>query len=472
MFAPLTIFLDLETTGLSPRDDGITEIGAVILEAGKPAREWSTLVRPEKPIPPEIARMTGISNEMVRDAPAFSEVAPQLAALLEGALLVAHNARFDYGFLKQAFARENMAFFAPTLCTARLARELEPDLESAGLDALSARYGLNGGDRHRALGDARLAHALARHLVTSFDADTMAAAVKRLLRRPSLPKHLPVDTLTRIPESPGVYLFYGLNEHPLYIGKAKSLRERVGSHFSGDWGSDRGVRLSEELRRIEWIETAGELSALLLEARLIRERLPAHNIKLRRRTEAVALLLDDATRKLEFPVIAGLAANAQHGLYGPFGSRASARATLAMIAAENHLCMKALGLERRRRTEPDAAPCFAFQVRRCLGACCGQEDEAAHWQRVRAGIAQLALPVWPYDGPVDLVEHDPATGREAVFTVDEWRLVEACGNPGAFDHEVFRIVRPYVEGRKRKSNVTLVRNLYPSPRELATSGTQ
>ena len=140
MFAPLTIFLDLETTGLSPRDDGITEIGAVILEEGKPTREWSTLVRPKKPIPPEIARMTGISNEMVRDAPAFSEVAPQLAALLEGALLVAHNARFDYGFLKQAFAREGMAFLAQTLCTARLARELEPDLESAGLDALSARY--------------------------------------------------------------------------------------------------------------------------------------------------------------------------------------------------------------------------------------------------------------------------------------------------------------------------------------------
>ncbi len=472
MFAPLTVFLDLETTGLSPRDDGITEIGTVILEAGKPAREWSTLVRPAKPIPPEIARMTGITNEMVRDAPAFGEIAPQLAALLDGALLVAHNARFDYGFLKQAFARAEMGFFAPTLCTARLARELEPDLESAGLDALSARYGLAGADRHRALGDARLAHALALHLAKSFDADTMAAAVKRVLRRPSLPKHLPVDTLTRIPESPGVYLFYGLNEHPLYIGKAKSLRERVGGHFSGDWGSDRGVRLSEELRRIEWIETAGELSALLLEARLVRERLPAHNIKLRKRTEAVALRLDDATRKLEFPVLADLAAGAQQDLYGPFASRASARATLATIAHENHLCMQALGLQRRRRAEPAGVPCFAFQVRRCLGACHGREDEAAHWQRVRSAFAPLALPAWPFDGPVDLVERDPASGREAVFTVQEWRLVEADGSPGAFDHEVLRILRPYVEGRKRKGNVRLVRNIHPSTGESATSGAQ
>ena len=471
MFAPLTVFLDLETTGLSPRDDGITEIGAVILEEGKPLREWSTLVRPSKPIPPEIARMTGITNEMVRDAPRFGDVAPQLSALLEGALMVAHNARFDYGFLKQAFAREDRSFFVPTLCTARLARELEPDLESAGLDALSARYGLNGGDRHRALGDARLAHAVARHLATHFDADIMAAALKRVLRRPSLPKHLPVDTLTRIPESPGVYLFYGLNEHPLYIGKAKSLRERVGGHFSGDWGSDRGVRLSEELRRIEWIETAGELSALLLEARLVRERLPAHNIKLRKRTEAVALRLDDATRKLEFPLLAGIDQDAQHDLSGPYGSRVSARATLAMLAAENHLCMKALGLERQRRTEPPEAPCFAFQVRRCLGACCGQEDAAAHWQRVRTAIGPLALPAWPYDGPVDLVERDPATGREAMFTVVEWRLVGTDGKPSAFDHEVFRILRPYVEGRKRKSNVSLVRNVHPSFPEGMTSGT-
>ncbi len=472
MFAPLTVFLDLETTGLSPRDDGITEIGAVILEEGKPAREWTTLVRPPRPIPPEIARMTGITNEMVRDAPSFTEVAPQLAALLEGALLVAHNARFDYGFLKQAFAREGVSFFAPTLCTARLARELEPDLESAGLDALSARYGLSGSDRHRALGDARLAHDLARHLANTFDADTMAAAVKRMLRRPSLPKHLPVDTLARIPESPGVYLFYGLNEHPLYIGKAKSLRERVGGHFSGDWGSDRGVRLSEELRRIEWIETAGELSALLLEARLVQERLPAHNIKLRRRTAAVALRLDDTARKLEFPLLAGITTDAQQDLHGPFASRASARATLALIAGENHLCMKVLGLERRRRAEPADTRCFAFQVRRCLGACCGKEDASAHWHRLREALAPLVLPTWPYDGPVDLVERDPASGREAVFTVDEWRLTGADGNPGAFDHEVFRILRPYVEGRKRKGNVTLVRDIRTSVGGLATSGTE
>ena len=466
MFAPLTVFLDLETTGLSPTDDGITEIGVVILEEGKPAREWSTLVRPPKPIPPEIARMTGITNEMVRHAPSFADVAPQVATMLEGALLVAHNARFDYAFLKQAFAREGMAFFAPTLCTARLARELDPGLESAGLDALSQRYGLKSADRHRALGDARLALELARHLAAEFDSDTLATALKRVLRRPSLPKHLPVDTLARIPQSPGVYLFYGLNEHPLYIGKAKSLRERVGGHFSGDWGSDRGARLSEELRRIEWIETAGELSALLLEARLVRERLPAHNIKLRRRDEAVFVAIDDASRAIRHVRADALPFDPKEAMHGPFSSRRSARAALGYLAGEAQLCLKTLGLEKRRKGEARDAPCFAFQVRRCLGACAGLEDGTVHWERFRTALAPLVLPRWPHDGAVELVEIDPLSGRQAAFTVDNWRLSDADG-PAVFDHDVFRILRPYVEGRKRRSNVTLVRRVL-RPAESAT----
>lgn len=455
MFAPTTVFLDLETTGLSPREDGITEIGVVILRAGEEPREWSTLVKPLLPIPPEIAALTGITNEMVRAAPSFAEVAPALAEILDGALLVAHNARFDYAFLKQAYAREGLAFFVPTLCTARLARELEPALEHAGLDALIERYRLAGADRHRALGDARLTHALARAMACKFDAAAIEAAVKRVLRRPSLPKHLPVDTLVRIPDTPGVYLFYGLNQHPLYIGKAKSLRERVGGHFSGDWMSERGARLSEELRRIEWIETAGELSALLLEAELVRTRLPAHNVQLRRRTEAVGIVLDHATRGIEYRAATGLTGSQLAALHGPYSSRTAARAALAALADEYHLCRKAMGLERRRKDEPAGTPCFARQVRRCLGACCGEESVEAHWQRLVVALAPARMPPWPYESALELIERDPASGREARFVVDRWCLVSPAGAPQDFDREAFRVLRPYIEGRKRKSAVEL-----------------
>ena len=454
MFSPYTVFLDLETTGLSPREDGITEIGAVILRAGAAPREWSTLVKPAQPIPPEIARLTGISNEMVREAPCFAEVAPALAELLEGAVLVAHNARFDYAFLKQAYAREGLAFFAPTLCTARLARELEPGLEHAGLDALIERYRLSGADRHRALGDARLTHALALAMAARHDAADLDAAVKRVLKRPSLPKHLPVDTLVNIPDAPGVYLFYGLNQHPLYIGKAKSLRERIGSHFSGDWMSERGARLSEELRRIEWVETAGELSALLMEAELVRTRLPAHNVKLRLRTAPVAIRLHDEEQRIEYSSAEGLTGADLAGLYGPWSSRASARATLAALADQQQLCLKALGLERRRKSEPADTPCFAWQVKRCLGACCGGESRAAHWARLREALAPRLMPDWPHAGAVELIERHPASGREARYIVDRWCLAPAGGN-APFDLETFRVLLPYIEGRKRKSAVEL-----------------
>ena len=454
MFAPLTIFLDLETTGLSPAMDGITEVGLVILREGAPVVEWSRLVRPPRPIPPEIAHLTGITNDMVRDAPVFDAIAPELAKLLNGALMVAHNARFDYAFLKQAFARAGTAFFAPTLCTARLARELDPGIESAGLDALVLRYGLEQSDRHRALGDARLAMSLAHTLLQRHPADAVADAVRRVLRRPSLPKHLPVDALVRIPESPGVYLFHGLNQHPLYIGKAKNLRERIGAHFSGDWGSDRGARLSEELRRIEFIETSGELSALLLEAELVRTRLPSRNIAQRRRTESVLLRLDDASRTVHYDPAS--AESAERPSYGPYSSRRTARASLQQLADAHGLCLKVLGLERRRKAEPEGTACFAYQVRRCAGACCGDESPASHWARLRDAIADQMIPPWPVAGAIELIERDPRTGRETLHRVRNWRLEGAA----EFDPAVFRILRPYVEGRKRSPHVT-IRSAHP-----------
>ncbi|MFN0163486.1 MAG: exonuclease domain-containing protein [Burkholderiales bacterium] len=451
MFAPRTVFLDLETTGLSPLSDGITEIAAIVCETGHAPREWATLVRPPHPIPDEISRLTGITNAMVRDAPRFAEVAGELAALLQDALLVAHNARFDYAFLKHAFEGAGMLFTAPTLCTARLARALEPGLPSYGLDALAHHYDLATADRHRALGDSRLALALAQTLVDRHASEDIEEAVKRVLRRPSLPKHLAADALLALPRTPGVYLFYGQNAHPLYIGKARDLRERVGAHFSGDWGSERGARLSEELRRIEVIETAGELSALLLEARLVRERLPAHNVRLRRRDDAVVLRLDGEERRLIIEPAASLSAATLAGAHGPFSSRRALRATLAALASEEGLCLKALGLEKRRRGEAPHAPCFAYQVRRCRGACCGVEAPTEHWQRLADVTAPLRLPTWPHAGPVEIVERHAASGRSARVRVDHW-----CVDDNAFDHEALRIVRPYVEGRKRGAELIIL----------------
>src|SRR4051794_16532364 len=162
LFAPSLAFVDLETTGTVAAQDRITEVGIVRIDAdpahsGPPrVTEWSTLVNPGVPIPAEIQALTGITNAMVRNAPAFSAIANEVATRIGGALFVAHNARFDYGFLKHAFARLDRAFTARVLCTVRLSKRLFPEAEGHNLDRVIARHALPLNGRHRALGDARI----------------------------------------------------------------------------------------------------------------------------------------------------------------------------------------------------------------------------------------------------------------------------------------------------------------------------
>src|SRR6185436_7636063 len=225
MFAPGIAFVDLETTGTTPVGDRVTEIGIVRVVDGRLIEEWSTLVNPECPIPEEIQVLTGITNAMVRDAPTFRQVAAEVRERLEDHLFVAHNARFDYGFVKNEFRRLEVPFTADVLCTVRLSRRLYPDAIGHSLDSVIERHGLQEavqGDaasrtgRHSALGDARALWHFVKQLHREKEMADITAAVKRLLKTPSLPPQLPADVLEGLPEGPGVYRFYGVNDLPLY----------------------------------------------------------------------------------------------------------------------------------------------------------------------------------------------------------------------------------------------------------------
>lgn len=419
LFAPSLAFVDLETTGTRAAADRITEVGIVRVDAdaaGGPPRvhEWSTLVDPEVPIPPVIQALTGITDAMVAGAPTFSAVADAVAERIADCVFVAHNARFDHGFLKHAFARAGRPFAARPLCTVRLSRRLYPEADGHGLDALVARHGLAVADRHRALGDARAIWAFVQVLYRSFPPDVIAEAAQRILRIPSLPPQLPPDSLDRLPEAAGVYLFYGENPLPIYIGKSVNLRERVGAHFAGDWQAETDLRLSQEIRRIEHEETAGELGALLREAMLVKSLLPAHNRKLRRKEEAGVLVLDPDGAPRFVPA-AAVEPAALAGSYGPFTSKRGARETLRALAADHALCWRRLGIEKRA-----AGPCFQRQLRRCAGACVGAEDGATHDARLAAALAPLTVPAWPVPGPALVREHDPARARTDVHVLRDW----------------------------------------------------
>ncbi|NDP43718.1 MAG: ethanolamine utilization protein, partial [Aromatoleum sp.] len=395
LFAPSLAFVDLETTGTAAGADAITEVGIVRVDDGgdSPPRvsEWSTLVNPGVPIPPEIQALTGITDAMVRPAPRFSAIAGEILSRTDGALFIAHNARFDYGFLKHAFARLDRTFTARVLCTLKLSRRLFPGAEQHNLDSLIARHALPTEGRHRALGDARVLWAFVQTLYRDLPAETIELAAKRVLKTPSLPPQLALGALDALPESPGVYLFYGLNALPLYVGKSRNLRERVGAHFSSDYRSPTDLRLSDEIRRIEFEQTAGEIGALLRESALVKSLLPAHNHALRRKVASGLLELGAPGEPPRYVPAHGIEPSALSGRYGPFTSKRQARDTLRHLASRHALCWTLLGLERR------LGPCFARQVKRCAGACVGAESADAHQARLAEALAPYAVPAWPYE---------------------------------------------------------------------------
>jgi DNA polymerase-3 subunit epsilon len=200
-FPPLA-FVDLETTGATATADRITEIGIIEVDADG-VREWSTLVNPGVPISSFIESLTGISSAMVASAPAFAEVASEVLARLEGRLFIAHNARFDYGFLKNEFKRAGLDFRATVLCTVKLSRKLFPQHPRHNLDSLIERHGLQVSARHRALGDARLIHQFWQQLLASVEPEVLAATVAKLTARPSLPANLDAAAIDALPDGPG-----------------------------------------------------------------------------------------------------------------------------------------------------------------------------------------------------------------------------------------------------------------------------
>ncbi len=409
--------LDLETTGANPVHDRITEIALVRVEAGHEVARWSTLLNPGTPISPFIQKLTGIRDDMVAEAPEFDAVATQLMALLKDAVLVAHNVRFDHSFLLNEFARLGSTFRIKTMCTVRLSRLLYPQYKSHGLDAIMQRHALKTQARHRAMGDVDVVLAWLALAEQELGAALVGQHAHTLLQgSAALPPQLETD-VAEIPDTTGVYLFFGEGALPLYIGKSINLRSRVMSHFQAAGREAREMRIAQEIRRIEWIETAGELGALLLEARLVKERQPVYNRQLRRERTLCAWRLDN--NPLARPLLSMVRADDlqpdQFGqLYGVYRSKNQALSSLRELADTHRLCPQALGLESGK------GRCFAHQIGRCKGVCCAGEKPDLHYLRLKLALATQQLQAWPHAGKVGLREHNPKNGRSEVHIFDQW----------------------------------------------------
>lgn len=414
--APL-VFVDVETTGTSAVYGNIIEIAALRYENGECVDAVKSFVNPGRPVPRFITGLTGITTADVAGAPPFAQLSARLLALFDGAAMVAHNARFDYSFLKQEFARLGIHFKTDLICTVRLSRKLFPGQKRHRLQDLIAAHNLSFQERHRAYDDAYALVQFWHDVVLARQPEHIAAAVVPQLRTPSIPRHIDADDIARLPHGPGVYFFMDEHDYPLYIGKSIDIKKRVLSHFSKDSEDAKEFKMSQSVKRITYTETAGELSALLLESRLVKQYLPLYNMRLRRahklavtryRTNAQGYI---EMRQDEYDTMEAFNPAEVMAVH-PRRSLGVMTADWAVKTFE--LCPKLCGLEKSK------GACFAYQLKKCRGACVGRESAEAYNARVRVAYEHKAVEQWPYRQPVAVVERHAESGLSQATIVDRW----------------------------------------------------
>jgi DNA polymerase-3 subunit epsilon len=411
-------FVDIETTGGSAGVHRVIDVAVIGMTGDRVDFEWQSLVNPGVRIPFGITELTGIDDEMLRDAPPFERIATELHAKLEGRVFVAHNVRFDYGFIRREFAALETAWRAPTMCTVRLSRALYPEMPRHNLDAVMERHAITVDSRHRAMPDAVVLRELWRKVRAAWPAAVLQDAMDRASLRATLPPALSPDLVDDLPESAGVYRFFGDDDVLLYVGKANILRERVLDHFRGG-AAAKSRELAPRVRRVDWTETAGELGAALLEAREVREHQPVYNRRLRGGGEFLTWLFagdSSAPRLVEVDTRVLRSGDA----FGLYRTGRLAQKALESLARENQWCFKVLGLEEGPGT------CVGLQMGRCRGACAGKESPAVHLTRVKLKLMPQRLEPWPHEGPMMVRE---GSGERAQYhVVDGWQHLATLAN--------------------------------------------
>ncbi len=422
-FPEKMVILDCETTGGKATYHRITEIGLLVVEQGKITARWQQLLNPEAHIPPEIQRLTGITPALVKDAPVFADIAEELLTYLTGRVLVAHNARFDYGFLKNEFARIEQAYSTKPLCSVKLSRRLFPQYKRHSLSAIIKRFNFSIENRHRGLDDALMVWKLLLKASALFPEDDIAAACGQALKRPALPMQLDPAEIDRLPKAPGVYYFYDSKGKLLYIGKSINIRDRVMSHFTQDYRNAKDLQMSALIAHIDFERTPSDFGAQIHESKQIKALSPHYNRRLRKVSRLYQLVTaTDAAGYLRITIRpTEKTAHPASEQFGLFRSQRHAEGRLSKLAEHFFLCQKLCGLQADGRGN---APCFGFQLKRCFGACCQQEAATAYNERVRIALQAYRQRIWPWPDAVLLEERDQNDSELVVWhLLYQWRYL-------------------------------------------------
>mgnify|MGYP000315163903 CR=1 FL=1 len=403
--------VDLETTGGLAKRDKITEIGIVLYDGSEVIETYQTLINPGRSIPPEITRITGITNEMVEDAPFFYEVAKKIVQMTEGAIFVAHNVRFDYSFLKEEFASLGFTFTRRQLCTVRLSRKAFPGLRSYSLGNLIKHFGFQVEARHRALEDAVATKDLLEKILHQDYADeTVDQMVNRGIKVTQLPKEISLEKLHALPETPGVYYFYNAYGKIIYVGKSIHIKKRVMQHFSKT--TQKAEKLARMVCDISCTETGNELVAMLLESYEIKAYQPEVN-KAQRTKEYpyfIHTYFDkDGYMRYEW-LKSSVKTRKNKTILSHYGSKSAAISHLSGITRELELCQVKTGVE-----ETDG-PCFLYKTQQCLGACIGEESAEDYNARAEFGVDFLKK---IFDENFIIIEKGRSQDEKAIILVED-----------------------------------------------------
>lgn len=367
--------LDIETTGGLYNEEGITEIAIYKFDGHKVIDQFISLVNPEIPIQPFVVGLTGINNEMLRNAPKFYEIAKRIVEITDDCVLVAHNAKFDYRILRLEFRRLGYEFEKESLCTVELSKELIPGQNSYSLGKLVNALGIPLSDRHRASGDAKATVKLFKMLLAK---DSEKKILKSLLRH--TPKaHIDsklVHLIEELPSYTGVYYLHDSQDEIIYIGKAKNIRKRVNQHFTSE--NRKAVEMQKEVASITFEATGNELNALLKENEEIKRNTPKYNRALKRNIFNYAMY--QFVDKAGYINLKITKADAKKDSITTFTNYKQAKSFLHKLVEDYGICPHLVGLETGN------PPCFNYHIKKCEGACLGKESSETYNQKVVSAI--------------------------------------------------------------------------------------
>ncbi|GEP98599.1 exonuclease domain-containing protein [Chitinophaga cymbidii] len=373
--------VDIETTGGYASAGSITEIAIFIHDGHQIVQQFETLVNPHRPIPRYIQALTGITDEMVENAPAFEDVAEEVYNLLQNNIFIAHNVNFDYSFLRHQLDACGYKLQNKKLCTVRLSRKIFPGFPSYSLGNLCRSLRINLVNRHRATGDALATVQLFERLLSADANGAIATALNARSKEKWLPLHLPQEQVADLPSCPGVYYFHNEKGKVVYVGKAKNIRKRVTSHFTGNNASRQRQEFVRNIHSISFEKTGTELMAFILESIEIRRLWPIYNNAQKRieskygfymfeDQQGYLRLAIEKRRKYTTPVFS-------------FNMLTEGHQRLRELVREFKLCPKLCFLQTSQDT------CTGVTEKTCKGACEKKEKPAKYNLRVQAAVAHL-----------------------------------------------------------------------------------